>query len=1827
MHKDDHTIATTAARLDDLLFAVSSIDSQARLEAFIEKHLAEIISYYGKDNESLTKSVTLLVTHIKRRLGESDDVKMPLKNLILLIDGATNPYILNISLFFIKLGVKTAKPDQCRDIIIPLFDAIVNLWNNRLVTDELCYCVVICLSIYNNIKRMEYPKFIQDKIKCCPDLRRILCSFFKHTLAFPNETADVAEQKLLVLGMDKFVLPPPGSKNPIYVRLHALTRASKIPIISLKITIIKMLSFHVFEESEIFHLLIMARAYPANEVNSIAEGALKSCDVKKNLEHQGVIDRLFTLFLGKPSESLPYEDRVGIASYEMRVLILTYLSRSTRASTMFPLNVKVAYACLFQEYEDSTLKIMVLSIEYLKNIITNFPPMYQASFSLIFFGSLTKLINECEYTKVVVYAYQCMGLIATKNTDVLLVKNDGILVETLDALSTAPQDVESAIFDCLVQWLEVFKGAKNDKRILDAEVKICQFLREKRKSCGLIAIKYFEILLKQGKIEHRWLLIKAYANDRLEIRQECERLLNLSLAECCPDVGESICYLSNKLRLEYDIEDKNLPDEPKIRFTGETYTMAANYILAIIAVTQTKDSSAGKAFLCKSAPDEKLDQVLVPIKSYYEENRKVILEKESSLQFWMIAFKGLDLGDTRLLHAMVLNLPNVDKSKLEATFGDRCKLFFKNATVSSNKHDVNNICGLIYAMLLKEDEKAKIFEEIETTLTTSTNYVSGNNWILIHLALQLGAKYYIKALENFRSCIQETIKVPSINMESMLTSCAELVRLFLFYQQNEYKSNAGEINAVHATFVDLISPIPMSMKDTITHVSKSAAIKILGFLSSIRFESDLTAILIEKLMNIGSVAAQPELQFTVGDSLFDCLFGEASPLRQSMLLPVPEDATQDFAVDLMNQRLVNLFLKPILVEKAIHQNRHIRNAAFIWLAIFCQSVCEVKSKVIFDGVAKTLKTYISVIQQTFVNGLTEQNELVQDVCSKGLGFIFDMASEENRNDLLNELIDTMSSGKPPVIKITDDTPLFEINELGKTPDGGNLSTYKEICSLATDMNQPDLVYKFMSLASHNALWNSKKGAAFSVSTLLEKLGKDAIDSLGALIPKLYRYTYDPDAKIQMSMKAIWKAITSNSPTVVEKHSLTILKELMPTLTNPEWRMREASCLALGDLLSTYLSVPMYPYFGELLTTLLRVQDDHKESVRVAAERCLKQLEKAVIKSAIKDRNNVVLECVLPVLVQKGMQSTCPANVGFSLNMVMKITKEVNTSIKPYLGTIITCLLDAMSETEPAVVNYLAARSDEDTLSSLDSARASAARVSPMMTTLHDCIPLVDDQIFQNLLPLFVDKMKNSIGFTTRSGVANLIINLSHRRQELMARNKQVCDRLALALAQSGLSDRNATIRKLFGQAISYLIKHCAESTSNRIISDYICSPLLKCRDTEDYDENKLQTVGQLIKNIHEHSDETLKPFMKSIVPYIFLIISKAVSKQVPKEVEAKEFWEGIWEELVATTEIACKNYYQDIMACAMDSLNNCSVYKLKAASAVVIAKVVEVVGKTVQLGEITALFNQITDMFKGRIWDGKEMLFEPLIVSLQYKGLELREYWDTPTKDVFFSAIYAQCEKKKKFAYLTKAIQTIALLIEKLDYKVGVQHFYVLVKGALVNDENVYCSEDDEPALKKEKFSAKLGYEGSACSHIGRVQCVSDKEFKIGCMYTLNVLKGEYYLKTKQNMINSLSYFMAHREFEKVDVSDLVVIIGELWRENCGKETESFAAECKKFFISVITAKNVFIDNRRQDVQNEVMKMVVNAELFKDHVGKKVENFLKCYQNWPVPEEGTISYV
>lgn len=72
----------------------------------------------------------------------------------------------------------------------------------------------------------------------------------------------------------------------------------------------------------------------------------------------------------------------------------------------------------------------------------------------------------------------------------------------------------------------------------------------------------------------------------------------------------------------------------------------------------------------------------------------------------------------------------------------------------------------------------------------------------------------------------------------------------------------------------------------------------------------------------------------------------------------------------------------------------------------------------------------------------------------------------------------------------------------------------------------------MHLANHNAIWNSKKGAAFGFSSIAERCGEALKVHLPEIIPKLYRYQYDPTPNIQASMQNIWRVLVSEPQKIV-----------------------------------------------------------------------------------------------------------------------------------------------------------------------------------------------------------------------------------------------------------------------------------------------------------------------------------------------------------------------------------------------------------------------------------------------------------------------------------------------------------------------------------------------------------------------------------------------------------------------------------------------------------------------------------------------------------------------
>jgi proteasome component ECM29 len=57
----------------------------------------------------------------------------------------------------------------------------------------------------------------------------------------------------------------------------------------------------------------------------------------------------------------------------------------------------------------------------------------------------------------------------------------------------------------------------------------------------------------------------------------------------------------------------------------------------------------------------------------------------------------------------------------------------------------------------------------------------------------------------------------------------------------------------------------------------------------------------------------------------------------------------------------------------------------------------------------------------------------------------------------------------------------------------------------------------MSLASHHAIWNSRRGASMGFSTIAAQAENELKPQLPKIVPKLYRYQFDPHPKTALSI--------------------------------------------------------------------------------------------------------------------------------------------------------------------------------------------------------------------------------------------------------------------------------------------------------------------------------------------------------------------------------------------------------------------------------------------------------------------------------------------------------------------------------------------------------------------------------------------------------------------------------------------------------------------------------------------------------------------------------------
>lgn len=596
----------------------------------------------------------------------------------------------------------------------------------------------------------------------------------------------------------------------------------------------------------------------------------------------------------------------------------------------------------------------------------------------------------------------------------------------------------------------------------------------------------------------------------------------------------------------------------------------------------------------------------------------------------------------------------------------------------------------------------------------------------------------------------------------------------------------------------------------------------------------------QKLLN-SSQAKQMDLHMSIGEALVNCALGKRSTASSNTWITNMND--DETVVANLKERFTNYNVKDdvnlkwlldeLLTNYLPSPNQHLRQASAFWLLILVKKSCKL-SQIVIDNLFQ--------IQDAFIQRLGENDEITQEVASKGIGIIFSLADEEQKKSLVATIVGSLGGGDDKNkkkalqstnltsaesgLKIKDENEeIFQASDqLGKTPEGTNIGTYKEICSLASDLNRPDLIYQFMNLAHHNSIWNTRKGAAFGFNTIAEIAREQLQQYLPDIVPKLYRYQFDPNPKIQQSMSSIWDSLIKNdNKKIVDLYLKEILTDIEDNMLSNLWRIRESCCNALCDILKGGRNLEaISDKFGAFWSLLFKLADDIKESVRSSAEIALKSLQRVTISysSSVSSMNvcERTINSVLPTLILDGLQSSLNEVRNISVLTIRDLTKQSSSAlIKPYLIDMIINLLETLSGYEPPDLNYLSLKlGSQDAQEKLDMARISASKSTPMVEIINMNLQYLNEEtIISELIPRLLEIVKKGLGVSTKAGVCNIICSLVDLQPQIMSK---FSGKIMAALVNSMSTEQNKTINKAYCGAIGSIVKVAKDSSIENLLN-------------------------------------------------------------------------------------------------------------------------------------------------------------------------------------------------------------------------------------------------------------------------------------------------------------------------------------------------------------------------------------------------------------------------
>ncbi|KAL5241701.1 hypothetical protein ACI65C_009111 [Semiaphis heraclei] len=1376
-----------------------------------------------------------------------------------------------------------------------------------------------------------------------------------------------------------------------------------------KLGILGLISSNIFESHSILTHSVVGAADTRYLVANSGGNELRKITCEIDWSKSSTMMPLYELFIGTSLKKQEAANKKEPACVRIRLKILPCLCLSkSEESVIWPQCMQIIFDCWNGENTNQRLKY--LALQFTQIIIQQKPAkiLLQATPILLNSGLLKLLKSPDLDLNAKQMTFTLIGLLISKVPT--SVKEDIVLLNSFfDALikETSP-DLKGSIRSSLISMCSAYTDSTKLTEILNMIAHYCKM------SDGLlkqVTTHYLSYLFPADDAKSRLLLILSHSSS---IGDSDLKKILYSVDEAGNLVGknEKALLLPRFPDMVMTVVDSNQQFDSSVLLDIAEYLNHCLIFSAGLPVT----------YNTLYHPSEHTPDICKYLTKVYQSDSKII-DHYFKLMMQLLQIKPSVIPLNNLL-ACVAALPNELKNQYSNDLNTIQKLF-----VSSNE-DMRRISGVLYGIILSvldETISEKYIKELISSIMDKNRSKSLDLYALLYALSSLQEYQYY----NNTSC-------PPLIGEDTFTSLVTLLddtSPLIVGAACDVLGAIGRLNPLpieeskKSTLVKKLLSISFN-SSTLSKI-RNKAIKCTGLICVGETSSRSKDIIKEYLDNT-KYTKDIEIHLSIGDSISCAILGPRSKMSRNFWTCNEEEfkkKVSNLSVDKC-EKLSDYFLNSILEKVQSEDHPNSKQACCVWMFNVleeCNTLTSVNQK-------------LARIQTTYVALLAEKNNYIRDIASKALINIYKYEADDRKESILKLLIKQLSE-------------YMAIGNSGKDSSGGILSTYKELCSLVIDLNRPKLLYKFIQLANYDKKKESK---------LKLEIDDQLNEQLPFIIPRLYRYQYDPTPIVQTSMSAIWSYLVSDTRFMVDKYYKEIYVDLVKNITCPDWRVRISVCQAIPSFLQ-YTGDKIFTKCLDLTIEawkqLIRVMDDIHEGTRTAATSTAKTLSKLCMNECTT--NTILLQLLLPIILDKGLYHTESSIRVMSMDMISQLIVNCGDKLKGDLAKLIIALLRGADKVETPSMSLLSVMSgaNPNTQEFIDSQRAASARTLSSSDVLSKSLLYVDETILQDLIPLLQELLTTNIGLPTKVATSHFISLLITQKQ--LQINSKFLEKILKSLMK-GITDRNTTIRKSYASTIAVITTVAKETTVNKLIQS------LRDVYIENEDESIRQTVGYALKGISQCEKPDL--YLANIIPLVFFAIHKTeTSNGAVLIASSHDIWKELWEDNVHNTEGVLLRYLDSVYEFLGVAIKSPS-WSMKAQAARSIGDAANKLGRQLNEEHRNKFIETIKTGLAGRTWDGKEFLLEALL-QLNLSSSDVAE---TRKNEEIVELVFNEC-KKENVDYRMVALKTLGEILEKLKIDRFAQTYQLVMHIIQKSTEDSDVDDQSQNLKLKESLFTLVG--------------------------------------------------------------------------------------------------------------------------------------------------------